>query len=55
VNDAVGEGNIESMLLVEKGLKELALLKVFCHQFFLSRLDVFAYTITPYWLTPSSL
>ncbi|XXG84127.1 hypothetical protein AAC387_Pa10g1718 [Persea americana] len=28
VNDLAGEGNIENMLLVEKGLRELALLKV---------------------------
>ncbi|KAJ4752087.1 coiled-coil protein [Rhynchospora pubera] len=28
LNDIVGEGNIESMLFVEKGLRELALLKV---------------------------
>ncbi len=28
VNDITGEGNIESMLAVEKGLRELASLKV---------------------------
>lgn len=28
VNDITGEGNIESMLAVEKGLRELAYLKV---------------------------
>lgn len=28
VNDLTGEGNIESMLSVEKGLRELASLKV---------------------------
>ncbi|MCH84732.1 protein anoxia up-regulated-like, partial [Trifolium medium] len=30
LNDLTGEGNIESMLSVEMGLKELASLKVFC-------------------------
>lgn len=29
VNDTAGDGNVESMLLVEKGLREFASLKVF--------------------------
>jgi hypothetical protein len=33
VNDTAGDGNIESMLLVEKGLRELASLKVFLNTF----------------------
>jgi len=35
LSDVAGEGNIENMLLVEKGLRELASLKVFfCVLFF---------------------
>ena len=37
LSDLAGEGNIENMLLVERGLRELASLKVFfCVYYFLS-------------------
>ena len=38
LSDVAGEGNIENMLLVEKGLRELASLKVFflCYFSFLN-------------------